>query len=58
MSYPSKKEDQNEVQAIKDLIQCSRSSAYRQKKASKKRGHLIAQVHNTAVKRSIKPCIV
>ena len=28
------------------------------KKASTKRGHLIAQVKNTAVKWSIKPCIV
>ena len=28
------------------------------KKASTKRGNLIAQVHNTAVKCSIKPCIV
>ena len=28
------------------------------KKASTKRGHLIAQVHNTEVKWSIKPCIV
>ena len=35
------------------------SSAYCQKKkASTKRGHLISQVHNTEVKRSIKPCIV
>ena len=59
MSYSSKKTDQNEVHAIKDLLQCSRSSAYRQnKKASTKRGHLIAQVHNTAMKWSIKTCIV
>ena len=28
------------------------------KMASTKRGHLIAQVHNTAMKWSIKPCIV
>ena len=28
------------------------------KKASIKRGHLIAQVHNAEVKWSIKPCIV
>ena len=46
------------VYAIKDLLQCSMSSAYRQgKKASTKRGHLIAQVHNTSVKWSIKQCI-
>ena len=34
-------------------------SAYRQRRtASTKRGHLIAQVKNTSVKWSIKPCIV
>ena len=55
----SKKKDHNEVNAIWDLLQCSRSSAYRQqRKASTKRGHLIAQVKNTSVKWSIKPCIV
>ena len=48
----------NKVRVIKYLLQCSMSSAYRQKKASKKRGHLIAQVHNTEVKWSIKTCIV
>ena len=53
-----KKADQNEVHAIKDLLQCSRSSEYRLKKASTKRGHLIDQVQNTAVKWSIKTCIV
>ena len=59
VSSASKKTDQNEVNAIHDLLQCSRSSAYRQqKRASTKRGHLIAQVKNTAVKWSIKPCIV
>ena len=58
MSYPSKKADKNEVQAIKYLLQCSMSSEYRQKKASTKRGHLISQVHNTEVKWSIKLCIV
>ena len=59
MTYPSKKKYQNEVNAILDLLQCSRSSAYRQQKtASTKRGHLIAQVKNTAVKWSIKPFIV
>ena len=59
VSSPSKKTDQNEVNAIQDLLQCSRSSAYCQQKiASTKRGHLIAQVKNTAVKWSIKPCIV
>ena len=59
MTSPSKKTDHNEVNAIKDLLQCSRSSAYRQRKtASTKRGHLIAQVKNTSVKWSIKPCIV
>ena len=51
--------DHNEVNEIQDLLQCSRSIAYRQqRKASTKRGHLIAQVKNTAVKWSIKPCIV
>ena len=59
MTSPSKKTDHNEVNAICDLLQCSRSSAYRQKrKASTKRGNLIAEVKNTPVKRSIKPCIV
>ena len=59
VSSPSKKTYQNEVNAINDLLQCSRSSAYRQQKtASTKRGHLIARVKNTAVKWSIKPCIV
>ena len=59
MSSPPKKIDQDEVNEIQNLLQCSRSSAYRQqKRASKKRGHLIAQVKNTAVKWSIKPCIV
>ena len=58
VSSPSKKLYQNEVHAIKDLLQCSMSSAYCQKKASTKCGHLIAQVHNTEVKWSIKPCIV
>ena len=47
LSSPSKKADQNEVNAIADFLQCSLSIAYRQKqKASTKRGHLIAQVHN------------
>ena len=59
MKSPSKKTYHNEVNAIQDLIQCSRSSAYRQqRKDSTKRGHLIAQVKNTSVKWSIKPCIV
>ena len=41
VSSPSKKTDQNEVNANQDLLQCSRSSAYcQQKTASKKRGHL------------------
>ena len=49
----------NEVRKIQDLLQCIRSSAYRQRRtASTKRGHLIAQVKNTSVKWSIKPCIV
>ena len=56
---PSNKTNQNEVQAIKDLLQCSMSSAYCQKKiASTKCGKLVYQVHNIEVKRSIKPCIV
>ena len=55
----SNKTDQNEVDAIRYLLQCNRSSAYQQpKKASTKRGHLIAQVKNTSVKWYIKPCIV
>ena len=59
MSSPRKKTYQNEVYAIRDLLQCSRSSAYcQQKKASTTHGYLIAQVKNTAVKCSIKPCII
>ena len=59
VTSPSKKKDHNEVIAIRDLLQCSISSAYcQQRKASTKRGHLIAQVKNTSVKWSIKPCIV
>ena len=59
MTSPSNKIDQNEVNEIQDLLQCSRSSAYRQRRtASTKRGNLIAQVKNTSVKWSIKPCIV
>ena len=59
MTSPSKKTDHNEVNSIRDLLQCSRSSAYRQqKKASTKRGHLISQVKNTSVKWYIKPCMV
>ena len=59
VSSPSKKAYHNEVNAIKNLLQCSRSSAYRQRRtASTKRGHLIAQFKNTAVKWSIEPCIV
>ena len=59
VTSPSNKTDHNEVNAIQDLLQCMRSSAYRQQKTgSTKRGHFIAQVKNTAVKWSIKPCIV
>ena len=59
VTSPSKKKDHNKVNAIQDLLQCSISSAYRQqRKASTKRGHLIAQVKNTSVKWFIKPCIV
>ena len=59
VTSPSNKTDQNEVNSIEELLQCSRSSAYRQQKTvSTKRGHLIAHVRNTAVKWSIKPCIV
>ena len=59
VTSPSKKTDQNEVNAIRDLLQCSRSSVYRQqRKASTKRGHLIAQVRNTSLKWYIKPRIV
>ena len=36
VTSPSKETDNNEVNAIQDLLQCSRSSAYRQqRKASK-----------------------
>ena len=59
VTSPSKKTDHNEVNAIWDLLQCIRSSAYRQQRtASTKHGHLIAQIKNTSVKCSIKPCIV
>ena len=59
MISPTKKTDHNEVHTIRDLLQCSRSSEYRQRRtASTKRGHLIAQVKNTSVKWSIKPRIV
>ena len=59
VSSPSKKTDQNEVNSIQDLPQCSRSSANgQQKRAFTKLGHLIAQVKNTSVKWSIKTCIV
>ena len=59
MSSPSKKSDQNEVHAIKDLLQCSMSSAYRrEKKASTKLVNFIAKVHDIEVKWSTKPCIV
>ena len=59
VTSPSKKVDQNKVNAIKDLLQCSMSSSYcRTKMASTKRGHLIDQVQNTELKWSIKPCIV
>ena len=59
VSSPSKKTDQNEFNAIQDLLQRIRSSEYRQqKRASTKGGNLISQVKNTAVKWSIKPCIV
>ena len=59
LSSSSKKTDQNEVHAIKYLLQCSISNAYsRGGKASTKRGHLITQVQNTEVKWSIKSRIV
>ena len=59
VTSPTKKTDHNEVHIIRDLLQCSRSSAYRQlRKASTKRGHLIAQVKNTSVKWSSKSFIV
>ena len=42
VSSLSRKSDQNEVHAIKDLFQCSMSGAYsRKKEASTKRGHLL-----------------
>ena len=59
VTSPEKKTDHNGVHIIPDFIQCSRSSAYPQRRtASTKRGHLIAQVNNTSVKWSIKPRIV
>ena len=59
VTYPTKKTDHNEVHTIRDLLQCSRSSAYRQqRKASTKCGHLIDQIKNTSLKRSIKPRII
>ena len=59
VTSPTKKTDHNEVHIIRDLLQCSRSSAYRQRRtAPTKRGNLIAQVKNTSVKLSIKPRIV
>ena len=59
VTSPTKKTDHIEVHTIRDLLQCSRSSAYRQQRtASTKRGHLIAQVKNTSVKWSIRPRIV
>ena len=59
MTSPTKKTDHNEVHRIRNLLQCSRSSAYHQRRiASTKQGHLIAQVKNTAVRWSIKPRIV
>ena len=59
VTSPSKKIDYNEVNVIRDLLQCSISSAYRHRRtASTKRGHLISQVKNTLVKWSIKPRIV
>ena len=59
VSSPSNKKDHDEVNEIQDLLQCSRSSVYLQQRTDyTKRGHLIAQVKNTSVKWSIKPCIV
>ena len=59
VTSPTKKTDHNEVYTIWYLLQCSRSSAYRQRRtASTNRGNLIAQVKNTLVKWSIKPRIV
>ena len=50
VTSPSNKTDHNEFNAIRDLLQCSRSSAYRQqRKASTKCGHLITQVKNTSM---------
>ena len=48
VTSPTKKTDHNKVHTIRDLLQCSRSSVYLQRRtASTKRGHLIAQVNNT-----------
>ena len=59
VTSPTKKTDHSKVHTIRDLLQCSRSSAYRQRRtAYTKHGHLIAQVKNTSVKWSIKPRIV
>ena len=59
MTSRTKKTDHNKVHTIQVLLQCSRSSAYCQRRtAFTKQEHLIAQVKNTSVKWSIKPCIV
>ena len=59
VTSPSRKTDHNEVNTIRDLLQCSISSAYCQQITdSIKHGHLIAQVKNTSMKWYIKTCIV
>jgi hypothetical protein len=53
---PSKTKDTNEAEGIQYLLRCSRSTAYRRRKAlAEQRAHLIAQSSNTDVKWSIKP---
>eukprot|EP00978_Attheya_sp_CCMP212_P028595 scaffold99190_cov42-Attheya_sp.AAC.2 len=53
---PSKNKNKHEVHGVQQLLQCSRSTAYRRRKAlSTKRAHLIAESTNTDVKWSVKP---
>jgi hypothetical protein len=53
---PSKTKDTNEAEGIRHLLQCSRSTAYRRRKAlAEQRARLLAQSSNTDVKWLIKP---
>ena len=57
VSSPSKKTDKKKFTQLRIYFNVAGQVHIFQKKASTKRGHLIAQFHNTAVKWSIKPCI-